>query len=145
IHFELTPLPSGVAITSVADQSARWEKCVAAVAAYVLSQGSPRAAALLPQLLAGQRVQLGRLSAAARTALIRSGIAEGGRNRLRPVPEFVQAAARYREQFLRGELEASAYTAWLAEFLVVYLASDDPSAVRRGLDRVGLPAMLRAA
>jgi hypothetical protein len=61
------------------------------------------------------------------------------------VPEFVQAAARYREQFLRGELEASAYTAWLAEFLVVYLASDDPSAVRRGLDRVGLPAMLRAA
>lgn len=140
LELTLTPPP-----TAVDDPSARWEEWVRAVSGYVLSQGSPRAAALLPQLLSGRRVQLGRLSASVRAALIESGIAEGGRNRLRPVPQFVADAARYREQFLRGELQAAEYRAWLCKFLAAYLAAGDRVEIQRELERAGITRLLNAA
>lgn len=137
LNLEATPLPPG---------TVGWDELVGFLAKFLLAQGATRAAALLPALLEGRRVDLARLPDAAKASLSAAGIAEAGADGCYPTAEFRHQATAFHLDFTAGRAAPQLLFDWIASVVRALLASAAaPTSIRVYLEQAGIDQYLKTA
>jgi hypothetical protein len=135
--LELTPPPPGVG---------GWDRLADFIAGFLLVRSATRAAALLPELLEGKRVNLSRLPEDTIAALCAEGIADRKPEGVFPSAAFRQQANALHLDFVSGRAPTKDLVAWLSVAVRALLGNSvSEAAAAVHLEQAGIAKLLQRA